>query len=200
MGTQLSLPTRGLVFICLFNPYWANRSKGQHRFFFFSSMQERESSFTLFRFYFELRSLKLQMHLREKPTWGCFAEADTREDILLRTDTWYFSKSCLVEGHVMLCWRRCLRGHTMFGKSRNITQQTVDDALALVCVVTLCWSSVGIADAQFLCWRSLVVSSGLHCCYWLLFGVVLVDWTADNEDWNCPKELFLNSSTTPVSY
>jgi hypothetical protein len=39
----------------------------------------------------------------------------------------------------------------MFGKSRNITQQTVDDALALVCVVTLCWSSVGIADAQFLC-------------------------------------------------
>jgi hypothetical protein len=29
-------------------------------------------------------------------------------------------------------------------------------------------------------------------------GVLLVDWTADNEDWNCPKELFLNRSTTLV--
>ena len=27
-----------------------------------------------------------------------------------------------------------------------------------------------------------------------MFGVLLVDWTADNEDWNCSKELLLNMS------
>jgi hypothetical protein len=27
-----------------------------------------------------------------------------------------------------------------------------------------------------------------------------VDWTADKEDCNCPKELFLNRSTTSVFY
>jgi hypothetical protein len=31
-----------------------------------------------------------------------------------------------------------------------------------------------------------------------MFGVLLVDWTADHKDWNCSKEQ--NSSTTPVSF
>jgi hypothetical protein len=31
----------------------------------------------------------------------CFAEADTWEDVLLSTDTWCLSGSCLVKGHVM---------------------------------------------------------------------------------------------------
>jgi len=29
-----------------------------------------------------------------------------------------------------------------------------------------------------------------------MFGVLLGDWTADKEDWNHPKELFLNRTTT----
>ena len=53
---------------------------------------------------------------------GCFAEADTWEDVLLRTDVWCFSGSCLVKGHAMFCWSRCLRGCVMFGKSINLTQ------------------------------------------------------------------------------
>jgi hypothetical protein len=31
-------------------------------------------------------------------------------------------------------------------------------------------------------------------CCWFSFGVLLVDWTVNNEDWNSPKELFLNKS------
>jgi hypothetical protein len=31
------------------------------------------------------------------------------------------------------------------------------------------------------------------------FGVFLEDWPGNNEDWNIPKELFLNRSTTPIS-
>jgi hypothetical protein len=32
-----------------------------------------------------------------------FAEADMREDILLRIDIWCFAGSCLEKGHVMFC-------------------------------------------------------------------------------------------------
>jgi hypothetical protein len=49
-------------------------------------------------------------------------------------------------GHVMFCWIRCLRGLVMFGKGISITQQTMDDTLALVCL------------AGFLNWASLVTS------------------------------------------
>jgi hypothetical protein len=33
-----------------------------------------------------------------------------------------------------------------------------------------------------------------------VFAVLLVDWAADNEDWNSLKELFPNRFTTSVSY
>ena len=59
---------------------------------------------------------------------GRFAEADTLEDVLLRTDTWCFSGSCLVKGHAVFCWSGYLRGYRMLRK--RITQQTVDVALA----------------------------------------------------------------------
>jgi hypothetical protein len=36
---------------------------------------------------------------------GCFAEADTWEVVLLKTDTWCFSGSCLGKGHMMFCWK-----------------------------------------------------------------------------------------------
>jgi hypothetical protein len=52
------------------------------------------------------------------------------EDVLLRTDMWCFSGSCLVKGRVVLWWTRCLRGPVMFGKSINISQHTVGNALA----------------------------------------------------------------------
>jgi hypothetical protein len=60
------------------------------------------------------------------------------EDVLLRTDTWCFSGSCWV----VFCLSRCLRGHMMLGKSISVTQQTVNDALALVRPAGLHWSSL----------------------------------------------------------
>ena len=41
----------------------------------------------------------------------------------------------------MYCWGRHVRGPVMFGKSVSLTQQTAYDALALVRLATLCWSS-----------------------------------------------------------
>ena len=55
-----------------------------------------------------------------------FLETVLREHVVLRTDTWCFSGSCLVKGHVMFFWSRCLREHVMFRKSIRITHQTVD--------------------------------------------------------------------------
>lgn len=47
-----------------------------------------------------------------------FAEADTREAVLLRTDTWCVLEAAWKKGrHVMLCQSRCLREHVMFGKA-----------------------------------------------------------------------------------
>lgn len=41
------------------------------------------------------------------------------------------------KGHVMFGWSRSLRGHVIFGKNISITQQTVDNALALVSLAFL---------------------------------------------------------------
>ena len=69
---------------------------------------------------------------------GCFVEADMWEDALQRIDIWCLSGRCLVKkGHVMFCWSRSLRGHMIFGKNLSITQQTVDNALALVSLAFL---------------------------------------------------------------
>lgn len=72
---------------------------------------------------------------------GSFAEADMGEDVLLKADMVFFWN--LVKEHVMFCWSR----HVMFGKGICITQQTVDYALVLICLATLCWSSLVFADA-----------------------------------------------------
>ena len=78
---------------------------------------------------------------------GCFAEADTGEDVLLIIDIWScFSGSCLLKGRVMFCWRGCLRGPLTFGKSVSITQQAVDDAPASA-LASLCQSPLGFPDA-----------------------------------------------------
>jgi hypothetical protein len=79
---------------------------------------------------------------------GCVAEADTWEDVLLRTDMWCFSRS--------------LREHLMFGKGISLTQHTVDDSVALVRLATfagLCWALLtmlcGIGLPCHICWSSL---------------------------------------------
>jgi hypothetical protein len=68
---------------------------------------------------------------------GCPTEADM----------WCLSGSCLLKGHVMFIWSRCLRGHVNFGKSLSRIHQTVGDALALACLVRVCWIFLGCADA-----------------------------------------------------
>ena len=40
----------------------------------------------------------------------------------------------------------------------------------------------------------------LDCCFSFVFDILLMNWTADSEDGNCPKELFLSRSTDPVFY
>jgi hypothetical protein len=61
-------------------------------------------------------------------------------DVLLEVCFW----KLLVKGHIMFCWRRCLRGQVMFGKSVSITQQTMDNALALVHLAGLHWASLSL--------------------------------------------------------
>lgn len=70
---------------------------------------------------------------------GCSFKTDTWEDNLQRTDTWCFSRSCLVKGHLMFFWNRWLREHVLFWKS--ITQHTMGDTVALVYLPGLLWAS-----------------------------------------------------------
>jgi hypothetical protein len=65
-----------------------------------------------------------------------------------------FSVCCLVKGHVMFCWSRCLRSHVTLEKSVSITQQTVDDALVLAPLTSHCWSSLGSAHAGLCLWHT----------------------------------------------
>lgn len=66
---------------------------------------------------------------------GCFAEADTLEDVLLRRHMWCFSGRCLV----MFCWSRCFRGCTTFRKNVSVILQRVRGALALDRFAMLHW-------------------------------------------------------------
>ena len=80
--------------------------------------------------------------------------------VSLRTDTWYFSGSCLVKRHVMFYWNGHLRAHIMFGTSITITQQTVDYVLALVHLAGLCWASL----MMLLHWFALLSLLIFACC------------------------------------
>lgn len=84
--------------------------------------------------------------LLEHTNEECVAEADMWKDVLLRRDMCFLG-SRLEKGHVMFCYGRRLRAHVMFGKGVSITQQTV----ALVHLITLCWSPLGFADAGLCC-------------------------------------------------
>jgi hypothetical protein len=77
-----------------------------------------------------------------------------------------FSRSCLVKGHVMLCWSGHLRGHTMFGKGISISQQTADNALALVRLATLSWCFLMVIstdDALMLVYLDFFTNHHLSC-------------------------------------
>lgn len=62
--------------------------------------------------------------------------------------------------HSTFCQGQHLRGHMMFGKSINITQQMVDKILALVLLATFCWSWFGFDDAGLCWWHPCI---GLTC-------------------------------------
>jgi hypothetical protein len=116
---------------------------------------------------------------------GSLAEAEMWDDVSLKQ---FLKRTCDV------------------GKSISITQQTVNDTLALVCLAMLCWSllvmtcrekhqrtSHGILAASWwFSWLvsiqwSLVVSSGSNHCYWFVFGVCWLDCTAITD--SCLEEL-----------
>jgi hypothetical protein len=91
-----------------------------------------------------------------------------------------------------------------------------DGMHVLICLTLDCWGLLVMTsyressvDSGWLV--SLTVSCGLNCSCWFVCGVFWVDWTTaaesclvfaselteNNEDWNSPKELFLNRSTCP---
>lgn len=75
-----------------------------------------------------------------------FAVVDTWEDVLLRTDTWCFSESCLRKERMMFCWVDAWENsHVWKGCKYNPT-----DSVALVHLATLWWSSSGFADTGLL--------------------------------------------------
>lgn len=49
----------------------------------------------------------------------------------------------------LFCWGRHMRGRMIFGKSLSRTQQTVNDALSLVCPAKLCWLLLVFAGYHF---------------------------------------------------
>ena len=116
---------------------------------------------------------------------------------------WCFSGSYLVKGHEIFHWSGPLRGHWMFAKTKSLTQQTVGNALALVCLAffaDLCLLR-NVPKLLLEVFPLLPAASAFSCQSWdRALLLIWVNWTADNEDWNCPKELLLNRSTTPFSY
>jgi hypothetical protein len=64
---------------------------------------------------------------------GVFSEADMWEDVLLKTDMWYFSGSYLEKGHVIFCYNGCLRGHVIFGKDVSINNSECSGGIGSPC-------------------------------------------------------------------
>jgi hypothetical protein len=148
------------------------------------------------------------------------------EDVFLKTDTWWFSGSYLKKKrHVLFCLSGCLREHMMFKKSKYNPTDNRCCCVVLVRLATLCrsffcdlvqnktknfWWCLGgfLPLLQIRAnWQSLIVSSGLNCCCWLIWclrvdGATVADscklnyWYPDNADWIRLKELFLNESTS----
>lgn len=127
---------------------------------------------------------------------GCFAG----------TDMWCFSRTCLGKRHLTFCWSGCLRQWVMFKKNINVAHRQWEEALALVRLATLCWSSLIFnchdfidsnvpknfswypghflpppqtpADScQFSRASWVPVSSGWNCHHWSGFDIL--DWTTD---------------------
>ena len=133
------------------------------------------------------------------PLRGCFAKVDMWGDVFLRTDMYCFPGSCL---DVLLEWTP-KRTHDVW-KECKYNPKTVDNILALVHLAfftdlhmlwlhrntpktwwcSKCFLPLPQTPAN---WWRLEVSSGWKHHYWFVFSVLLVDWTADKKDWNCPQ-------------
>lgn len=79
---------------------------------------------------------------------GCFAETGMWEDVLMAQTCGDFI-DCLVKGHVVFCWTRYFRGHTMFRKNRSIARQTMRGRSWIGSLCKLCWSSLIFACHNF---------------------------------------------------
>jgi hypothetical protein len=142
---------------------------------------------------------------------GVFLEAVLWEDVLFKRTP-----------ERMFCWSRHLRRYLMFEKNRSRIPRPWKDALALLNLAVLHWTSLVMqcfADLHWssLCrekhanelhmvfWLILATSADLWLsvesshCYWFMFGVYYcIGLTMKSEI--TPKELLLNSSTPPLSY
>jgi hypothetical protein len=115
---------------------------------------------------------------------------------------------------VMVCWSRHMRRHIMFRETTSRTNRRWQGA-CMAGSATLPWSPV-FADLHFIkrgtaedtchsSWFRLLslthadLAFLCHCC-WFVFGDTfqLERWYPDKKDWNRPKELLLNKSTSPI--
>lgn len=120
----------------------------------------------------------------------CFVLLDTREDVLQRTGTGHFLEAAWKKGKWCFARIDTFREHTMFGKGRNVTQQTVDNAgwhWFTLHSVGLCWcySSLMTLWHQFTLPSSLITFLRQKHTKELLvvFGqniILLLSWTQAN--------------------
>lgn len=111
---------------------------------------------------------------------GCFTEADTIEDVLLKTAMWHFFWKLACERACNFCQSRNMRRHMMF-------RRTLDETMAWVHLAGLhwappCWSLL----MMLWYWLSLlspltfIVKSTPHN-FWWCFNCFLLLWQTQTE-------------------
>lgn len=79
------------------------------------------------------------------------------------------------EWHELFRWSRCLRGLVIFGKCVQITKEKMHNALELVCIANLCWSSFSFSyiSIDWSCSSLMMPCIGSPCflCWYLLINL-----------------------------
>lgn len=93
-----------------------------------------------------------------------FAEAGTWEGVLLRTDTWCFSRSYLERGAWFLLEQMLDRTCNVWKRYKYNPTDSERHCVAMVYLATLCWFSLGFADAH-LHWQHYSTGSSCLLCW-----------------------------------
>jgi hypothetical protein len=114
---------------------------------------------------------------------GCFADADTWEDMSCLERVYTDNKRSLLHCYSLQCFTRL---HLSWLQVKKHTKELlVAFQLLLAAFSDSSWFSRAL-------WFLLDQAAATDWC--LVFAIMLDCWYPDNEDWNCPKELLLNRS------